>query len=357
MRYVEGTIFTDEGIIEGHIGFEEGMIQEVGRGPHAKAELRGIVIPTLINAHTHIADFIVPVDLNLPLEAIVAPPDGMKHRALREASPQVLMKNMEYLALFMLRKGISQFIDFREGGINGASLLKNSCKNGAKPFIMGRPADTTYNRDEAEALLKTVDGIGVSSISDWDYGELKALAEFTRSRGKMFALHASENKREDIDQILDLKPDLLVHMTMASEDDLEICADEGVPVVVCPRSNLFFGIIPPLQKMLEKGLMIALGTDNAMTTMPDILLEMEFTARLMRYQGMKNLDAVLEMAIANGRKILNLNGTIGIRPGSPCDFMVLRSRGGNPVSDLILRSASEDPLLVCVGERIWRKPE
>lgn len=357
MRYVEGTILTDEGWIEGHIGFEDGIVQEVCRGPHTEAELSGIIIPTLINAHTHIADYIVPVDLSLPLEAIVAPPDGLKHRALREASPHLLMKNMNYMALFMLRKGISRFIDFREGGIRGASLLKNSCKIGAKPFIMGRPANTSYNKDEADALLKSVDGIGISSISDWDYGELKALAEFTHSRGKMFALHASENRREDIDLILDLKPDFLVHMTMASEDDLEICADQGIPVIVCPRSNLFFGIMPPIKKMIEKGLTLALGTDNAMITMPDLLLEMEFTGRVMRYQGLKNLDAVLEMAVATGRKILNLNGTIGIGPGLPCDFMVLRSRGGNPVSDLILRSSSEDPLMVCMGETIWRKPE
>jgi cytosine/adenosine deaminase-related metal-dependent hydrolase len=354
MRYVSGTILTDEGMIEGHVSFEDGHVVEVGRGLISEAEAVGIVIPTLVNAHTHIADFVVPIDLGMSLEELVAPPNGLKHRMISSAGRHQLQNSMGFLAQFMIRRGVGRFLDFREEGERGAKMIREGCVDGATPFIMGRPTDLNFDRQEMESLLRVVDGVGLSSISDWEREELMAVAELTHARGKMFGLHASERKREDIDIILDSKPDFLVHMTEATDDDLETCADQGVPIVVCPRSNLFFGRMPPIARMLKKGITMALGTDNAMITMPDMLAEMEFTGRLMRFQGVKRLDPVLEMAILNGRKILKLGETIGIQPGSPCDFMVLKPKRGDSVTDLILRSSSEDPLLVCVGERIWR---
>jgi cytosine/adenosine deaminase-related metal-dependent hydrolase len=170
----------------------------------------------------------------------------------------------------------------------------------------------------------------------------------------MFAIHASERVREDLDQILDMKPSFLVHMTVASDDDFITCAQEGVPIVACPRSNLFFGRMPPLRRMIEAGVTVALGTDNAMISLPDILTEMEFAGRLLRFQGMRDVDYVVDMAVKNGRKILNQKVAIGIEPDSPCDFMVIGNKNGDTVTDLVLRSAAENPKLVCVGKKLWR---
>jgi cytosine/adenosine deaminase-related metal-dependent hydrolase len=97
-----------------------------------------------------------------------------------------------------------------------------------------------------------------------------------------------------------------------------------------------------------------LGTDNAMTALPDMLTEIEFAARIMRGQGVRDLGPVLEMAIAGGRLILNELDNIGIGTGSPCDFMVLRSRKGDPVTDVALRSNERDVRLVCMGRYNWR---
>lgn len=349
-----GLILTEEGFVDGYAGFEGGLVHEVGRGTAPSAVARGIVLPTLINSHTHLADYRVPLDLSLPLEKIVAPPDGMKHRILEKTPPSVIIEGMAKLSEMMIRRGTSRFIDFREGGPEGSILLRSIGGARAVPTIMGRPQGLRFDRDEVEQVLRHAHGIGVSSISDWDYEELRALSEFVRSKGCQFALHASERVREDIDRVLDLKPSYLVHMCEATESDLEICADAGVPVVICPRSNLFFGKMPPIADMIGKGVIIALGTDNAMVTPPDMLTEMEVTGRLMRYQGMTAIDDVLGMAILGGRKILNENTTIGIQPGSPCDFMVIGHKKGDAMTDVVLRSTVEDPIMTCVGERIWR---
>ncbi len=170
----------------------------------------------------------------------------------------------------------------------------------------------------------------------------------------MFSIHASERIREDIDKVLDLRPSFIVHMTKASDGDLDAVEAEGVPLVICIRSNLFFGSEPPLARMMQKGLNVALGTDNAMISMPDILTEMEFAARMLRRQGAKELAPVIKMATSNGRKIINPGHLIEIRPGNKSDFVVFEDKKGDPVTDLTLRSAAEGPLLVCSGEKIWK---
>jgi len=345
---------TPDGFIEGQISFDEGVVLDVEEG-RCTSEIEGVIIPTLINAHTHVADLRVPIDTSLSLQELVQPPDGLKHRMLRGMNREELQSVFCEASYLMFRRGTSMFVDFRESGLFGSMTLKESPLDGAQPLIMGRPSDLEFDREEMESLLEVVDGVGISSISDWDYGELEAVASLTRKRGRIFALHASERVKEDIDLVVDLRPDFLVHMNMATDHDLEVCADLDIPVVICPRSNLFFGRTPPIAKMLDKGITLALGTDNAMISLPDMLTEMEFAGRLLRQQGVMDVSPVLDMAINNGRKFLNLNDPIGIRPGSPCDFMVIGPRRGEAVTDLVLRSSTEDPLLVCKGNMIWRE--
>jgi cytosine/adenosine deaminase-related metal-dependent hydrolase len=170
----------------------------------------------------------------------------------------------------------------------------------------------------------------------------------------MFAIHASERIREDLDRILNLRPSFLVHMTMASPDDIAACVQEEIPIVVCPRSNLLFGKMPPLRNMVETGATLALGTDNAMFSIPDMFSEMEFAGRLLRYQGVGKVDHAVDMALKNGRKLLNQKLAIGIKPDSPCDFMVVGAKNGDAVTNLVLRSAADDPKLICVGKKVWR---
>lgn len=353
MRYVSGKVLTSEGFIEGHVGFEDGRIAEVGKGKARGSVASGIITPTFVDAHTHLADYIVPVDLRLTLEQLVAPPHGLKHRMLAEASEEHLLKSLLKLGKFMRARGVSRFIDFREGGQAGVRLM-SSLQGKPLPYIYGRPTNLEFDREEVDLILRVADGIGVSSISDWDYGALQELAKYTISKGKRFALHASERVREDIDKVLDLKPSFVVHMTMAEPADLEACANASVPIVACPRSNMFFGRMPPLAAMLRAGATVALGTDNAMLNMPDMLTEMEFAGRVLRMQGMTEVAPVIDMAIANGRKLLKENVPISIEPGLPCDFMVTRSHEGDPTSDLVLRSSSADPLMVCMGREAWR---
>ena len=160
-------------------------------------------------------------------------------------------------------------------------------------------------------LLERADGIGVSSLADWPSDALRQVAAHVHRSDVLFALHASEAVREDIDAILLLQPSFLVHLCRATDDDLHAVAAAGVPVVVCPRANAFFGLQPPVERMLELGIPLLLGTDNAMLVSPDIQEEMAYIHEHFAVSP----DNVAAMTAANPRKYLNVRGNIHQRAG------------------------------------------
>ena len=235
----------------------------------------------LVNSHTHIGDAFIDIgDKNWKLDELVAPPHGFKHEMMRKASEGEIIEGMKKAISVMERCGTTHFIDFREGGVEGIKILKKAMGGSRlNAIILGRPLELRYDSEEVNGILRISEGIGVSSISDWDYEEAKAIAEHVASRKKILALHASEDKREDIGKILDLSPMFLIHLCKANEEDIKEVVRKGIGVVVCPRANAFFGLVPPVNILLEYKADIMLGTDNAMIVKPDIMEEKKYVMR------------------------------------------------------------------------------
>ena len=275
MYYVSGEILTESGFKKGYLGFEKNKIVETGKGnPLKKPICKGLIVPSFVNAHTHIGDSFIKIkNIDLPknVEELVAPPNGLKHKLLREASSKDIIEGMEKSIDIMRKNGTKYFCDFRENGKKGIDLLKTALKNKKiSCLIFSRPENLRYDKEEVEILLKESDGVGISSISDWDYSELKKLALHIKQKKKFFAIHASECFRENIDLVLDLKPDFLVHMVFATESDFNRVSEEGIPIVVCLRSNAFFSLKPDVELMKKVGVELLIGTDNAMLNTPNI---------------------------------------------------------------------------------------
>ena len=285
MEYVSGKTLTRNGFEEGYIGFENHKILDKGMGtPPKKPIHKGLIVPTLVNAHTHIGDsFIRKRNLKLPrnVEDLVAPPDGLKHRLLKETSNQEIIGGMEKSIDEMKKTGVFHFCDFRENGTAGINQLKKALENtNVSSLILSRPKELKYDHHEMEHLLKNSDGIGASSIVDWNYSELEKVTKHAKSKKKMFAIHASERIRENIELILDLKPDFLIHMVKATESDLIRAKDTNIPIAVCPRSNAFFGLKPNIKMMKKIEIDIMIGTDNAMLNSPNVLDEIRYIQSL-----------------------------------------------------------------------------
>ena len=324
MEYISGEIFTENGFIKGYLGIENRKIIDRGNSnPPKKPICKGLIVPTFVNAHTHIGDsFIRKKNIKLPrnIEELVAPPDGLKHRFLKETSDKEIIGGMKESIDEMTKTGILHFCDFRENGLQGINHLKKALgKTNILPIILSRPNQLTYNKEEIDILLKNSQGIGLSSITDWEYSEIEKIAKLTKKRKKTFAIHASERIREDIDQILDLKPDFLIHMNSATKSDLICIKDNDVPVVACPHSNAFFGLKSNIELLSEIGINIMLGTDNAMLNIPNILNELKYVKNM---TDVFSIEYLLNMITYNPRKALNLDYSI-LDLNSSNEFVVL----------------------------------
>lgn len=324
MHYLSGTVITQDGAIEGYIRLENGVVAEISEGkcPEEPME-KGIIIPPMVNGHTHCADCGFNAPDNISLNDLVGP-GGLKHRFLDEASNDLLAQRIREYSELSQKNGIGTFIDFREGGVAGSKLLRETVP---RSLILGRPVSKEYDPNEIDDILKYADGIGISGIDDISTAYVEAVSDQTHRNGKIFAMHASEGVRDDIDSILALSPSFLVHMASSERSDLLKCADEDVPIVVCPRSNRFFDLSPPLATMEECNNKTILGTDNAMICSPDLRAEAREYISLLRFQGGTG-EGLWDTMIFNGRKLLNEDKAISIHPGIKADIVILPSEDG-----------------------------
>jgi cytosine/adenosine deaminase-related metal-dependent hydrolase len=332
MKYVSGEILTVKGFITGYLGFHNNQILDIGyRNPPEKPICKGLIIPKLVNIHTHIGDsFVKGKNIELPknIDKLVAPPNGLKHKLLKNASDEEIINGMKNSIYKMIKNGTSLFCDFRENGIKGINLLKTAVNNcNISSVILSRPNDLDFNENEIKLLLENSDGFGISGISDWDFSKLEKISKFAKKKGKIFAIHASEHTREDINLILDLKPDFLVHMLQANESDLSLVKENDIPIVICPRSNFFFRLRPNVTLMKKIGVNILIGTDNAMLNSPNIIEEILFIRKKFSELTVKEL---LYKVCFEARKALNLSHSI-LGPNSKADFIVLEGKSLKPL--------------------------
>lgn len=312
MEYYSGRIWSEDPFI-GYIGIEDGILKEMGSGDPPEAPVRtGEVSAAVIDGHTHIGDAGLVLDRRYSLEELVAPPNGLKHRYLQSTPKEDIVRDMRDYA-GALCGPVTHFIDFREGGVEGVRMLRSASD---KAVILGRPTSSEFDPNEVDDILDISDGLGISSISDMPLSYIESLADAAHRKGKIFAIHASERIREDIETVLSLEPDFVVHMCESTDSDMRMCADADVPVVVCATSNLYFGKVPPIARFVESGVTLSIGTDNAMLCPPDIFREASVFSKVANEQGCPS-DVPYRALFTGGCKCLITRSRIGFNIGSP----------------------------------------
>ena len=325
MDYISGRLLTEQGLIKGYIGLEGNELIEKGMGnPPKNSMYKGIITPSFYNMHTHIGDtFIRLKNVHLPhdIKKLVAPPDGLKHILLKSTTRNEIMEGMKQALHEMETSGICCFCDFRENGNQGIQLIKEAMKDWAiHSIILSRPKTLQYNNKEIDLLLKNSDGIAISSMEEWQYEDLIEIVTMVKKKRKLFSLHVSERIRENIEKVMSLTPDFVVHMTKASSLDLQIVKNHNIPIVICPRSNTFFHNSPPLKKMKEIGNLLLLGSDNGMLHPPNILDEIHHINHIA--PNVFSTEELLEMVTYQSRKALNSKDVIQAA-NLPTSYLVL----------------------------------
>lgn len=383
-------------IEKGYILVDNGKIVEVNSGKFNgqvknRIDARGnIAIPGMINSHTHIGDSIAKeLGIGASLDELFKPPNGLKHRILKNAVEEKIITAMKMTIKDMIRSGITVFVDFRERGVQGVKQLQKAVRGfQIKPIILGRPnfylsekeLENNITSFPEEALEETknisalADGIALSSPSEYTD---KALQQISNSVGekKLKAIHAAE--KADANKISrsragfseahramnQFKADFLVHLTHAENSDLEEVRKYKAGVVICPRANSILGVgFPPVKEMLENEIKIALGTDNVMINQPDLFREMDYLSRVVKvhYREPKLLTPreILKMVTVNAAEILKKEQFGSIEEGKDADIILISTEEPNmtpllnPISSIVHRARAENVKLVMVNGEI-----
>jgi cytosine/adenosine deaminase-related metal-dependent hydrolase len=264
----------------------------------------------------------------------------------------------------MMKNGIVAFADFREGGPEGVKLLRDAISDLAiKYLVLGRleyyfdltkkltikrtkrriSRENESKKNEnnrnlipahelqiASDVLKIADGFGISGANENTDQSLQQYRKLLQASNKkrvkrnkqLSAAHAAESKdtvefsksqtgKSEVSRIVHyLKPDFIVHMTNANNDDISMVSRKRIGIVVCPRANGVLGVgIPKIAKMLQYRCTLGIGTDNVMLNSPDILRELDYLWKMSRSIEGKFISAkdILKMSTINGAEILGIN--------------------------------------------------
>jgi cytosine/adenosine deaminase-related metal-dependent hydrolase len=336
---------------KGYLTIEDGRISNAAEGNYKGSgkilDANGfLIIPGFINAHTHIADSIgKDIAASDGLDARVHPVFGAKKKIL-QSQPEHLKAFIRNSAISMMKKGIVAFADFSEDGREGVVLLKEAIAGlPIKCVALGRanyysnPKDAAGLPQEAieqvQQVLEMADGLGISGANENTDTTLSQYRQLARK--KLVAIHAAESKetiefskvhtsRSEVDRVMDyLKPDFVVHMTNATEDEILLVAKRRTGVVVCPRANGVLGAgIPRVALLLRQGCLVAIGTDNVMLNSPDILRELDYIWKASRATEGEMIEPreLLKMATVNAAEILRLNSGC-IEAGRAADLIFI----------------------------------
>jgi cytosine/adenosine deaminase-related metal-dependent hydrolase len=193
---------------------------------------------------------------------------------------------------------------------------------------------------ELKAILSVADGFSESTMNDLTDTAWQQIYQHTEATNKLRAIHCLENEgyrttglaitgRGDLERALELyHPDLVIHATVANEDEIEMLSAQQVNVVLNPRANANLGLpLPLIAAPLESQANLLLGTDNGLLNSPNLLAELDFTYKVAKSQFSDALRPdpvdILKMATSNLGKALGGDIYGFLEVGLPADFAVL----------------------------------
>ncbi|MBN1349722.1 5'-deoxyadenosine deaminase [candidate division KSB1 bacterium] len=223
----------------------------------------------------------------------------------------------------------------------------------------------------------------IPSCSDEMLYEIKALS---RERNVLIHTHAAETRHEiqytqrkagsgNIEYLCHLGltgPRLcLAHCIWVTRDEIDILQRTDTRVLHCPSANLKLASgIAPVPEMLNKGILVSLGSDGApCNNNLDIFQEMRLAALIQKYR-LRNASALpayklVAMATIDAARSLGMENQIGsIETGKKADIILLDLNrihnlpADNIYSQLVYSAKSEDVKTVIVdGKTVMRNRE
>ena len=352
------SILEDHAIVIHH-GHVEGIFPR-DKNPYTSSNTldksNHIVMPGLINAHTHAAMTLfrgLADDLPL-MEWLNDHIWPAEHKWVNE---QFIHDGTQLAMAEMIRGGTTCFSDMYFFPNIAAQAANEAHMRATMNFpVLDFPSAWAQDANEyLEKGLALHDAYRNHDLINIDFGPhapytvsdepFQRIATVSAQTGMGIQIHLHETAHEvdeaiqqngqrplqRLDQLNLLTPQLqAVHMTQLTDEEIALLAKTGVHVIHCPESNLKLASgFCPVGKLLQAGVNVALGTDGAASNNDlDMFSEMRTAALLAK--GVSGNPATvpamqaLEMATINGAKALGIADVTGsLEPGKFADMIAI----------------------------------
>jgi 5-methylthioadenosine/S-adenosylhomocysteine deaminase len=355
----------------------------------------GLVIPGLVNAHTHVSMTLLRGYADdKPLDAWLREDIWPVEAALTDDDIAV---GAELGVLEMIRSGTTAFADMYFAMDRVAAVVERA---GVRARL-GRGV-VTVTKSDAEAAADVDESLSFATSFDGEadgrirtafmphslttVGESHLREGIARATaaGVPVHLHANET-RDEVEPIVDERGErplayadsvgalgsdaFVAHCVHVDDSEIGLLAETDTAAVHCPASNMKLASgMAPVQRLHEAGVTVALGTDGAASNNDlDLFDEMRDAAMVGKLAAgdasAVPAEAVVEMATAAGADALGLPGG-RIAPGAAADLAVVDLEAPHltpvhdPVSQLVYAARGSDVRhTVCDGQVLMRDRE
>ena len=174
-----------------------------------------------------------------------------------------------------------------------------------------------------------------------------------------------EGARFEVDCVLDAlrgkaSPSAFIHGVAISEAQIGRLKEQGVAVVLSPRSNFqLYGATAPVTALKAAGVTLAIGTDWSPSGSLTVLDEARCLDRFNRdkLQGLLRASDLHRMLTVDGARAVGLAGQVGaLAAGEWADLVLLDTEGQRSLGEILARTALPQTLAVMVGGRVSSAP-
>ncbi len=388
-------------IRRGWIGVSGGRIDDLGPEPedwqrpaaHAAIDARGgIVMPGLVNTHTHLPMTLfrgLADDLPLaawlqqhifPAERAAVNPESVRWGSLLACAEMVLSGTTTCCDGYFHEDDVAQAV--QAAGLR--AVLAQGVIDHPAPGVPDPAQNLIVARRFCRQWLNRAETIRPSVFCHSPYTcsreTLVHAKQLCRDFGLLFQVHAAETRWEadhirsttgatpigylDRAGVLDERT-LLAHSVWVDDADIAIIAERGAGISHNPESNMKLASgVAPVARMLAAGICVGLGSDGcASNNDMDLFYGMDIAAKLQKaVRGDPTVlpaPAALRMATIGGARALGLDHQIGsLEPGKQADLIVIDTRVPHltpmhhPASAVVYAAKGSDVHTVMVGGRL-----
>lgn len=392
-------IVAHSGVLENaSLGIKDGVIVALGDSKHIHEEYRALqerdlgqamLMPGLVNAHTHVAMVLLRSFADdLPLL-------DWLHQHIFPAEAKLTDRMIELATRFacmeMIRTGTTAFVDMY---LHEAAVLRGVQQGGMRAlcgeviFEFPTPAYQSWGEAkqlireqqafcQASPLLQTA--VMPHSVYTTNTQLLKDCRHFADELGLPLHLHLAESQ-EEVEMSLarhGLSPvayaqecglltsrTSLAHTVKLSEREMDMIATHDCMIAHNPVSNLKLGSgIAPLTSLLERGVRVGIGTDGAASNNSLNMFESMKLAALLAKGTAHDPTQVpatmaLQMATEGSASIFNIPMLGTLQMGAPADCIALDLHAANlhpcyhPISTAVYSATGHECILNVVNGKI-----